>query len=194
MPRPAPNHGHARLNPVFVLPEPELKPSHALPLALCAALACATASAQLKPPHETARPAAPATPAASAAAAPATPAKSPADAEKEAAGKLAAQGWLLLLDRKDWGRAWETSSSVFRQTVPLPAWMDGIPKVRADLGSFVERTPAESAYKTTLAGRPDGEYVTVIFLTKFDKREVQEVVTTVRDTDGKWRVTGYSTR
>jgi hypothetical protein len=165
-----------------------MKPSLAMPLALCAAFACVTAaSAQLKPPA--------AGPAASAAAAaPAPEAKSSADVEKEAAGKLAAQGWLLLLDRKDWGRAWETSSSVFRQTVPLPAWMDGIPKVRADLGTFVERTPADSAYKTTLAGRPDGEYVTVIFLSKFDKREVQEVITTVRDTDGKWRVTGYSTR
>jgi hypothetical protein len=166
-----------------------MKLSLALPLALCAALFATTAGAQLKPPRDAARPAAPA-----ASAAPAPAPKSAAHAEKEAAGKLAAQGWLLLLDRKDWGRAWETSSSVFRQTVPLPTWMDGIPKVRAELGAFVERSPAESAYKTTLAGRPDGEYVTVIFLSKFDKRELQEVVTTVRDTDGKWRVTGYSTR
>jgi len=171
-----------------------MKPFFYLPLALCAALACATASAQLKPPRDSTKPAAPAASAPAAPAAPAPEAKSSADAEKEAAGKLAAQGWLLLLDRKDWGRAWETSSSVFRQTVPLATWMDGIPKVRADLGTFIERTPAESAYKTTLAGRPDGEYVTVIFLSKFDKREVQEVITTVRDTDGKWRVTGYSTR
>lgn len=166
-----------------------MKPSIALPLALCAALSAGVATAQLKPPKDTAKPAAPA-----ASAAPAPSAKSSAHAEKEAAGKLAAQGWLVLLDRKDWGRAWETSSSVFRQTVPLPAWMDGIPKVRAELGAFVERKPVESAYKTTLAGRPDGEYVTVIFLSKFEKRELQEVVTTVRDTDGKWRVTGYSTR
>jgi hypothetical protein len=171
-----------------------MKPSLVLPLALCALACSATASAQLKPPRDAAKPAAAAASAAAATAAPAPEAKSSADAEKEAAGKLAAQGWLLLLDRKDWGRAWETSSSVFRQTVPLPAWMDGIPKVRADLGTFVERTPAESAYKTTLAGRPDGVYVTVIFLSKFDKREVQEVITTVRDSDGKWRVTGYSTR
>jgi len=166
-----------------------MKPFISVPLALSVALACATANAQLKPPRDAAKPVAPA-----ASAAPTPQSKSSAHAEKEAAGKLAAHGWLLLLDRKDWGRAWETSSSVFRQTVPLPAWMDGIPKVRADLGTFVERTPAESAYKTTLAGRPDGEYVTVIFLSKFDKREVQEVITTVRDTDGKWRVTGYEAR
>jgi len=166
-----------------------MKPSIALPLALCAALFTATAGAQLKAPRDAAKPAAPA-----ASAAPAPAPKNPAHAEKEAAGKLAAHGWLLLLDRNDWGRAWETSSSVFRQTVPLPTWMDGIPKVRADLGAFVERSPAESAYRTTLVGRPDGEYVTVVFLSKFDKRELQEIVTTVRDTDGKWRVTGYSTR
>ncbi len=166
-----------------------MKPFISMSLALSVALSCATASAQLKPPRDAAKAPAPASPAV-----PKPESKSSAHAEKEAAGKLAAHGWLLLLDRKDWGRAWETSSSVFRQTVPLPAWMDGIPKVRADLGTFVERTPAESAYKTTLAGRPDGEYVTVIFLSKFDKREVQEVITTVRDTDGKWRVTGYEAR
>jgi hypothetical protein len=66
--------------------------------------------------------------------------------------------------------------------------------VRESFGALVERKPAESAYKTTLEGRPPGEYVTSIFLSKFDNRELQEVVTTVRDTDGKWRVTGYSTR
>jgi len=166
-----------------------MKFSPTLPLALCAALFTATAGAQLKPP--TAAPKA----AASAAPAAAPPAAAPADkatAEKEAAGKLAAQGWLVLLDRRDWGRAWETSSSVFRASVPLATWMDGIPKVREALGAFGERTPAESAYKTTLQGRPDGEYVTVIFLSRFEKREVQERVTVVRDTDGKWRVTGYS--
>jgi hypothetical protein len=160
-----------------------------LPFAFALAMFASTASAQLKLPRNVPQPAAPA----------AAPTQAPASsdsasAEKVAAGKLAAAGWLVLLDRRDWGRAWETASSVFRSTVPLSTWMDGIPKVREPLGALVERTPAESGYKTTLEGRPAGEYVTAIFLTKFEKRELQEVVTTVRDTDGKWRVTGYSTR
>lgn len=164
-------------------------------VALAAVAFTAPAGAQqLKLPRTAPQPAAPAKPAETPAQAPAAaPSANPA-AEKEAAGKLAAAGWLVLLDRRDWGRAWETSSNVFRSTVPLATWMDGIPKVREPFGAFVERTPAESVYKTQLAGRPDGEYVTVIFLSKFDKRELQEVVTTVRDPDGKWRVTGYSTR
>lgn len=173
-----------------------MKSSFCLPVALAAALFTATAAAQLKPPRSAAQPAAAGKPAAAPAQSPAPDAAAAdkANAEKEAAGKLAAAGWLLLLDRRDWGRAWETSSSVFRASVPLATWMDGIPKVREAFGALIERTPAESAYKTTLEGRPSGDYVTVIFLSKFEKRELQEVVTTVRDADGKWRVTGYSTR
>lgn len=172
-----------------------MKFSFSLLVALTAVLFSATAGAQLKAPHDTKSTHKPA------AAARQAPASAAADsdavnpnAEKEAAGKLAAAGWLVLLDRRDWGRAWETASAVFRNSVPLPTWMDGIPKVREAMGTFVERTPAESVYKTKLEGRPEGEYVTVIFLSKFDKKELQEVVTTVREADGKWRVTGYSTR
>jgi hypothetical protein len=161
-------------------------------ITLAALLCAASADAQLKLPKGGS--AAAGKPVAAASAATPAPAVDSATAEKEAAGKLAAQGWLVLLDRRDWGRAWETSSAVFRTTVPLGTWMDGIPKLREAFGPLVERTPAESAYKTTLAGRPDGEYVTVIFLSKFEKRELQEVVTVVREADGKWRVTGYETR
>jgi len=113
------------------------------------------------------------------------------NSEKEAEGRLAAQGWLVLLDRKDWGRAWETSATAFRGKVALGSWMDAIPKVRDPLGPLVERVPYETAFKTTLQGQPVGEYVTVVFQTKFANRQVAEVVTTVRDTDGRWRVTGY---
>ena len=53
----------------------------------------------------------------------------------------------------------------------------------------VRRSPR----KTSLPGRPAGDYVTVVFVSKFDKKaEVQETVTTVRESDGKWRVMGYS--
>ena len=157
----------------------------------------ATAQAQLKPPPSSgAARSAPATPAAPAAA----PAPPPApgtssNPEAEKAGQLAAHAWLLLLDRRDWGSAWDASSAVFRQTVPLGAWMDGIPKVREPFGALVERQPGQALYKKTLAGRPDGDYVTVNFLSRFDKNpEVVETVTTVREPDGRWRVTGYTAR
>lgn len=156
-----------------------------IPHALLAALLAAGAHAQTKP---AAKPQA-----APAQAAPATPAGVKQDPEKENAGKAAATGWLGLLDRRDWGTAWEHSSGVFRKNVPLPNWMDAIPKVREPFGALVERQPVGVVYKTTLPGQPDGDYVSVHFESKFAKKaEVKETVTTVREADGRWRVTGYS--
>ena len=171
-----------------------MKAIHTSLLVLAAALGCSGAFAQLKP--STRAPAtAPAPAKAAPAPAPAAEAEpSPEAKEKAAAATLAASGWLVLLDRRDWGRAWETTAGMFRSTVPLAAWMDGIPKAR-DLGDFIEREPQEAVYKTTLEGRPNGDYVTIFYAAKFSKKDdVVEIVTTVRDPDGKWRVTGYSTR
>jgi hypothetical protein len=168
-----------------------LSPTRLLTLAAALALSCA-AQAQLKAPAgqapapQAARPA----PAASAA-----PAQAIADPEKEEAGRTVAAGWLTLLDRKDWGGAWDRSAALFRKNVPLAAWMDGVPKTRDGLGALVERQPAETVYKNALPGHPAGDYVTTIFLSRFEKKDqVQELVTTVREADGRWRVTGYSTR
>jgi hypothetical protein len=164
---------------------------HLLAAGMAAMLLTGGALAQLKPSAGTGLALPSAAPAASTASA-ANPAKSAEVVEKEAAGTLAAQGWLLLLDRRDWGRAWETSSAVFRKNVPLGSWMDGISKVREPFGALVERIPAESTHKTSLEGQPAGDYVSIVFVSKFADREVQEIVTTVREPDGKWRVTGYS--
>ena len=112
--------------------------------------------------------------------------------EFEKAGQTAAHAWLLLLDRRDWGTAWDASSAVFRQSVPLGTWMDNVPKVRQPYGALVERAPGIAVYKKTLPGRPEGDYVTVVFVSKFANKEVEETVTTVRESDGRWRVTGYS--
>lgn len=177
-----------------------MKSSLSGPLVLAAALFTATAGAQMKLPRSmqpspSAAPASvPAAPAAAAVQAAPGAAAPDANAEKESAAKLAAGGWLILLDRGDWGRAWETASSVFRSSVPLPAWIDGVPKAREPFGNVVERNPVEAVYKTALAGRPPGEYVTVIFETQFANKKVEEVVTTVLEPDGRWRATGYSTR
>lgn len=127
------------------------------------------------------------------AARPPMPAGVKVDPEKENQGKLAATGWITLLDRRDWGGAWERSSTLFRKNVPLGTWMDNVPKLRERFGNFAEREVVSVIYKTTLAGHPDGDYVTVSFVSKFsNKPNVQEMVLTVREPDGRWRVTGYS--
>lgn len=156
---------------------------------------CASAYAQLKAPRTSApgmtQPAAQAPAPAAADTAPA--AKDNTD--KEAAGTAAATAWLQLLDRRDWRNAWQASSQTFRSTVPIANWLEGIPKAREPLGALSERTASEAIYKTTLDGRPDGDYVTISFAAKYaNKPDTEEIVTTVREADGKWRVMGYQTR
>ena len=172
-----------------------MKSLHRLALLAAALCASSAALAQLKPPASgpsirTAPAPAPAAPKA-AASAPAAPDRV-SNPEAEKAAKMAAHAWLLVLDRKDWGTAWDASSAMFRQSVPLPDWMDAVPKVRAPFGALVEREAVDAVYRTTLPGRPEGHYVTVLFASKFDKQAVREVVTTVREPDGRWRVTGYN--
>ncbi|WP_394790551.1 DUF4019 domain-containing protein [Rhodoferax sp.] len=117
------------------------------------------------------------------------------DLAKQAEGQLAAAGWLSMLDQRNWGGAYEASSQTFRNMVQIGQWMDSIPGVRAPFGAFESRNASTVVYKTTLPGRADGEYVTAIFETDFaNKKSVEEVVTTVREADGKWRVIGYSPR
>jgi uncharacterized protein DUF4019 len=166
-------------------------------LALGLALAAAAALGQTKPSPRFSEPSLlPAVPAlVPGPQRPAAAAPKSEHADLEKAGQTAAHAWLVLLDRKDWGTAWDASSQVFRQSVPLPAWMDNIPKLRDPFGAFVEREPVEAAYRKTLPGRPEGDYVTVVFTSRFaGKEQVQETVTTVREPDGRWRVTGYTAR
>jgi hypothetical protein len=158
-------------------------------------LLCATASAQLKAPRTASPGLQPSASESAPAATEATPAADKETADKEAAGTAAATAWLQQLDKRDWRNAWQASSQKFRSTVPVAAWMEGIPKAREPLGALAERSPGQAIYKTTLDGQPDGEYVSVAFLSKFaNKPETEELVTTVREADGKWRVMGYQTR
>ena len=54
---------------------------------------------------------------------------------------------------------------------------------------------AQAVRRRARPGRPAGDYVTAIFVSKFaNKAQVEETVTTVRETDGRWRVTGYTAR
>ncbi len=47
-------------------------------------------------------------------------------------------------------------------------------------------------YKTTISDGPDGEYVLIRFLAKFEKKEkAVETITPMKGEDGKWHVSGY---
>ena len=164
------------------------------------ALAAGVAQAQLKPPADAGAPATPRTPATSAQpgmpAAPATPpATDPATTAKEAAAARVAAEWLKLIDAGDYGKAWDECSALFKQKVPRQQWVDGLPKNRAEYGSFRSRQLDAGGYRrTALPGAPEGEYVTLRFVSEFEKNANAEEIVTLAYQDGAWRPIGYLLR
>ncbi len=159
-------------------------------LAISLGLAAQTSIAQLKlkdspaPNISTTSPA-PATPAA---------APTPADPAREAKEKAAAevaQRWLQLIDAGENGKAWDECGPLFQSRVTRAQWVEGLPKNRAPFGAMKSRHLEGAAYRTSLQGAPNGEYVTVGFVTTFEKQDkVVEAVTLVLD-GGAWRPIGY---
>ena len=159
--------------------------------------AAGAAGAQLKPPADFgASPAKPQT-APSTPAAPTVPAAALSDpvteAKQEAAARVAAE-WLKLIDSANYGKAWEECAPLFREKVTRPQWLDGVPKNRAEYGQFRSRKLSGAAYRKSLPGAPDGDYVTVRFISDYEKNPAADEIVTLTYQGGAWRPLGYLLR
>jgi hypothetical protein len=142
------------------------------------------AQAQLKPPGDNG-------PSPRLQATPMAPANDPATIAKEEAAAKAAEEWLKLIDSADYGKAWDECATVFRDRVPRQQWIDGLPKRRAEFGTFKSRKFNGAGYSASLPGAPDGDYVTVRYSSDFEKNPSAEEVVTLTLQSGTWRPVGY---
>lgn len=112
-----------------------------------------------------------------------------------AAGTEAGRAWLILLDKNDFGSAWEKASVLVREHVTKANFINNAEQVRKRLGKLISRELVISQYKTSLPGAPEGEYVILRFESNFEhKKKITEMVTPQKDPDGIWRVAGYYVR
>jgi len=124
------------------------------------------------------------------------PGTTQADAAQTSAAQRAAteatQSWLDLVDTGDYGRSWDQSAALFRGVVTRETWSQSLTAVRTPLGEQRSRQVKSARYATSLPGAPDGEYVVIQFNSAFaHKSAAVETVTSMRDPDGAWRVSGY---
>ena len=122
------------------------------------------------------------------------PAGDSSNAFREIAAQAAGEKWLGLLDRGEFGKAWDECAQLFRQRVTREQWVDTLPSTRAPFGVVKSRKVEVAAYKTALPGAPDGQYVTVRYRTSFENKEAAEELITLAFEDGVWRPTGYFIR
>jgi len=114
-----------------------------------------------------------------------------ADSAEEDASK-AAKSWLALVDAGEYSKSWAQSAELFKNAVTKKKWSQSLDAARKPLGDLVSRKVMSAQYATSLPGAPDGEYVVIQFKSSFsNKKAAVETVTPMKDSDGKWRVSGY---
>jgi len=115
-----------------------------------------------------------------------------ADEKSEQKAVEAAQKWLALVDKGEYGKSWETAAAYFKGAVTEKQWEQAVTGIRSPLGKVITRKLKSKQYTTSLPGAPDGEYVVIQFETSFEKKKSSvETITPMKEKDGGWRVSGY---
>ena len=116
-------------------------------------------------------------------------------ADKKEVAVAAAKEWLVLVDEGKYAESWDAAAELFQNAVPKGQWAQQLGGARQPLGKVLKREFKSKAFKTSLPGAPDGEYVVIQFQTSFtDKKAAIETVTPMLEKDGRWRVSGYFIR
>jgi hypothetical protein len=107
----------------------------------------------------------------------------------------AAAAWLALVDGQRYGETWDKSSELFQKATQKLQWEVSLQTIRGPLGPAAYRKLRSAAYTRALPGAPPGEYVVIQYDTNFETRPLTtETITTSKDKDGAWRVSGYFIR
>jgi len=106
-----------------------------------------------------------------------------------------ALAWLAVVDQSRYGDAWESAAETFRNSIERLKWEVAAQQGRGPLGVLIVRKLRTASYSRQLPGTPVGEYVSLVFDSRFDRRPATvELLTAERGPDGRWRIAGYSIR
>lgn len=110
----------------------------------------------------------------------------------EGAVRKAAASWLELVDAGRGAASWKRSSQAFRSGMSRQAWTKRMKSIRAQLGELRERDLLSARFARQLPGSPEGEYVVLLYESRFTGYPVAtERVIVRRASDGGWAVAGY---
>ncbi len=117
------------------------------------------------------------------------------DSDALARARVAAKGWLELVDSGKYGQSWDNAASIFKRAVTKADWDKAVKGVRSPLGALKVRRVRSATFTRTLPGAPDGDYVVIQFDSQFENKAAAiETVTPMREADGTWKVSGYFIR
>lgn len=122
-------------------------------------------------------------------------AQEPATAPATADAQKAATEWLVLIDAGRYPESWTAAAAAFRKAVTQEKWQDAAKLARGLVGPLKSRTLKQAIPTQHPPGAPEGDYVVFQYGSSFENNATAiETLTTVRETDGNWRVVGYFVR
>jgi hypothetical protein len=112
--------------------------------------------------------------------------------EAERVAIVSMNSWLKLVDDNKYGRSWNESAQLFKNSVIRTEWIQLLKNTRRPLGRLINRELISLTYTTSMLNAPEGEYVVIEYNTVFkEQSNVIETVTLVRINEESWRVSGY---
>jgi len=124
---------------------------------------------------------------------PTTP-TAPTYTAKQKAAIEVAEKWLAMIDRGEYGKAWDQSAPLFQSKVKRTQWVEGLPKSREPLGAMKSRTLEAVGVPEAPKEQANLEFLQLGFNSEFEKNDkAQEAVMLVL-VKGIWRPVGYLIR
>lgn len=103
-----------------------------------------------------------------------------------------ANAWLANIDNEKYAESWRNAAALLKNAVTAPQLEQSVSTAREPFGKLISRKVTQQDYHTSLPGAPDGSYYVIRFTSKFEnKAKAVETITTVKNEDGAWHVSGY---
>ena len=120
------------------------------------------------------------------------PAANDDHAAEIAAATEASDRWLDLITRGKFAESWLSAAPVLQDAATQLGWVDELTKRDLKFGRLITRERQTAQYSKTMRGAPTGDYVTVTYLSKFERTPVvEETLAVARNSTGHWQVAGY---
>lgn len=113
------------------------------------------------------------------------------DAQKAEKARVAAMGFLHLIDAEEYAESWQIAADLMKEKVNKQEWIEKLTRARTLSGTLIERSEEDVSYSTTAKDSPDGEYISLTFASKYQRAESVTEFVTVMLEDGQWKVAGY---
>ena len=113
------------------------------------------------------------------------------DTEKAEKATAVAMEFLQLIDAAKYAESWQMAATMMKEKVAEKEWVEKLTKARVLSGALVKRSEKSVSYSTSAEDSPEGEYISLIFSSKYQRAESVSEYVTVMLEEGHWKVAGY---